>query len=496
MVSIAVPKYGKRTFAKRDCAARGALQRRFRRWLLVSDLVVVAGSLILAQTIRFGEIGTDVTLQRTFLNYCMISAIIAAVWLAALTINGSRSAHVLGNGLEESRRVFVATLSVFGVLAVASTLFRLQIARGYLAIALPLGLLALLVSRWATRKYIIRLRREGTFVNAVLAVGHPRSVQELAESFAKNPSDGLRLVGACGPGLQARQSLAVSGDRRVPVICDEVDISEAVRKCGADTVVLTSGHLTPDGIRDLSWQLEKLDVDLVLAPGMVDVAAPRLTVRLAAGQPLIHVEKPRYHGAKRFQKRAFDVGFALAFLCAVAPVMLAAAAAIKLTSRGPVFYLSERIGLDGKSFRMVKFRTMVVDAEKRLAELAHLNESEGGVLFKIRRDPRVTPVGRVLRRYSIDELPQFFNVVRGEMSVVGPRPPLPREADTYDLRTRRRLLVRPGITGLWQVSGRSDLSWEDSVRLDLSYVENWCMVSDLVIAMSTAKAVLKASGAY
>ena len=178
------------------------------------------------------------------------------------------------------------------------------------------------------------------------------------------------------------------------------------------------------------------------------------------------------------------------------PVMALAALAVKLDSRGPVFYLSERVGLDGRSFRMVKFRTMVVDAEARLAELAALNESEGGVLFKMREDPRITRVGKLLRRYSIDELPQFFNVLNGSMSVVGPRPPLPSEADKYDLRTRRRLLVRPGITGLWQISGRSDLSWEDSVRLDLSYVENWSMVSDLVIAMSTAKAVFSHSGAY
>ena len=241
--------------------------------------------------------------------------------------------------------------------------------------------------------------------------------------------------------------------------------------------------------------MEKLDVDLVVAPGMVDVAAPRMSVWLVGGQSLIHVEKPQYSGAKRFDKRAFDVVFSLMVLLAAAPVLLAAALAIKLTSPGPVFYLSQRVGLDGVPFRMVKFRSMVVDADKKLADIAHLNESDG-VLFKIRQDPRVTSVGRFLRRYSIDELPQFFNVLRGEMSVVGPRPPLPKEAEAYDLTTRRRLLVRPGITGLWQVSGRSDLSWADSVRLDLSYVENWSMAGDLGIAASTLKAVVASSGAY
>jgi exopolysaccharide biosynthesis polyprenyl glycosylphosphotransferase len=218
-------------------------------------------------------------------------------------------------------------------------------------------------------------------------------------------------------------------------------------------------------------------------------------VRPVGGLALIHVEKPQYSGAKRFQKRAFDFCFSLLFLLAAAPVMLLAALAVKLSSRGPVFYLSERIGLDGEPFQMIKFRSMVVDADRRLADLAHLDEG-GGVLFKIRQDPRVTPVGRFLRRCSIDELPQFINVLRGEMSVVGPRPPLRSEVESYDQHVRRRLLVRPGITGLWQISGRSDLAWEDSVRLDLSYVENWSMMSDLVIAASTAKAILRGSGAY
>lgn len=466
-----------------------AMQHRFGRWLWVSDLTVVTGAVLLAQTLRFGQLSSDDLLRVSRLNYFVVSAVIVIIWMAALTINASRSPNVFGNGLDESRKVFTATFAVFGVLAVISILLKFDVARGYLAIALPFGLIGLLLSRWAARRYIVHARLRGSFSNAVLAVGNPRSVRQLAESFTRNPADGLRLVGAYGPGLQN------DGDSG-PLVFDDCEITEAVRRCGADTVVLTSGHLTPDEIRDLSWELEKVDVDLILAPGMVDVASPRLRVQLAAGQPLIHVEKPQYSRAKRFQKRAFDVVFSTVFLIAVSPVMALAALAIKLDSRGPVFYLSERVGLDGQSFRMVKFRTMVVDAEQRLNELAALNESEGGMLFKMREDPRITRIGKLLRRYSIDELPQFFNAINGTMSVVGPRPPLPSEADKYDLRTRRRLLVRPGITGLWQISGRSDLSWEDSVRLDLSYVENWSMVSDLVIAMSTAKAVFGHSGAY
>jgi exopolysaccharide biosynthesis polyprenyl glycosylphosphotransferase len=287
----------------------------------------------------------------------------------------------------------------------------------------------------------------------------------------------------------------------IPIIGDvsaypyDGDIASAVLQSGADTVVLTSGHLDPDEIRDLSWQLEKVNVDLVVSPGMVDVAGPRLTVRQVGGLPLLHVDKPQYDGAKRFLKRAFDLCFSAMVLLVAAPILLAAAIAIKLNSRGPVFYRSERIGLDGRSFRMIKFRSMVVDADERLADVVHLNQG-GGVLFKIRQDPRVTSVGRFLRRYSIDELPQFINVLLRDMSVVGPRPPLRSEVESYDVQVRRRLLVRPGITGLWQVSGRSDLSWEESVRLDLSYVENWSMLTDLAIAAKTASAVWRGSGAY
>jgi exopolysaccharide biosynthesis polyprenyl glycosylphosphotransferase len=495
MVSMTVPVHSESVFANDGVLAKIAWQRRFHALLLATDFLTITGVVVLAQTIRFGELASAPNLTSALVNYCAVSAVIVALWMAALGINGSRLPRVFGNGLEESRRVFTATMTTFGVIAVVSMLIKLEIARGYLAIALPLGLAGLLTTRWVARRYVTESRRAGTLAHNVLAVGSPRSVQELADSFSRNPGDGLRLVGACGPGFAAKQSLA-SGNGKVPVLCGDDDIVTAVRRCGADTVVLTSGHLAPDEIRDLLWQLEKFDVDLILAAGMVDVAAPRLTVRLAGGQPLICVEKPRYNGAKRFQKRAFDVCFSIAVLCVVAPLMLAVALAIKLTSRGPVFYLSERVGLDGASFRMVKFRTMVVDADRQLDALAHLNESEGGVLFKIRCDPRVTPIGRILRRYSIDELTQFFNVLNGTMSVVGPRPPLPREADAYDLRTRRRLLVRPGITGLWQVSGRSDLSWKDSVRLDLSYVENWSMAGDLVIALSTARAVFTSSGAY
>ena len=315
-------------------------------------------------------------------------------------------------------------------------------------------------------------------------------------ALSREQWSGYDIVGACIPGGFSRTNIGVPGLGTIPVFGDESAVADAVSASNSHAVaVAATEQFHGKELRNLSWELENLDIDLLVAPGVIDVAGPRLHMRPVAGLPLIHVEKPQYHGAKKFQKRAFDVGFStLALLCGL-PLLLLIAIAIKLSSTGPVFYRQQRIGLDGRPFEMVKYRTMVVGADKMVDELAELNDGRG-VLFKIRKDPRVTPVGRFLRKYSLDELPQFLNVLAGEMSVVGPRPPLASEVALYDNDTMRRLFVRPGITGLWQVSGRSDLSWEDSVRLDLFYVENWSMMADLVIALKTLKVVLNHSGAY
>jgi exopolysaccharide biosynthesis polyprenyl glycosylphosphotransferase len=477
---------------------RAHWRRRYGNWLLLSDAIVVSVVVATAQILRFGNVTSgSLSAGHASVAYSAVSVLIVSAWALVLAVYHTRAQQVIGAGPEEFRRVWTATLWVFGVIAVISTLFKLEIARGYLATAFPLGLLALSVNRYVARSYVTAQHRRGRCMTAVLAVGEPISVTVLAQSLTRRPTDGYTVVGACIPGDPNCQKIIVPGLGPVRVFPYETDIRRAIAESHADTVALTSAaELGPEGIRDLSWQLEKLGVDLVVSPGIVDVAGPRLTVRPAGDLPLIHVDKPRYQGAKRFQKRAFDVCFSLLALLAASPIMIVAAVAVKATSRGPVFYRSQRIGLDGVPFPMIKFRTMVQDADQRLAEVSGLNESVGGVLFKIRKDPRITAVGRILRRYSIDELPQFINALRGEMSVVGPRPPLPGEVETYDHRVRRRLLVRPGITGLWQVSGRSDLSWDDSVRLDLSYVENWSMLSDLVIAAKTAWAVFGGSGAY
>lgn len=474
-----------------------AWQRGYSRRLLAIDLAGVLLAVGLAQWLRFGGLAGEVSTVR-YVDYTMISVAIAVLWMAALSINNSRSTRIIGSGEEEYRRVWMATLSVFGGVAIVSMLFKLEIARGYLVIALPAGLLFLGFSRWAARQVVARAREKyGRCITRVLVVGSPSSVRDLTSSLARDPRSEYQVVGACTPGPVSRTNIDVPGVGAIPTFGDESNVVGAVTATNSHAVaVAATERLNGRGIRDLSWELEKLDIDLLVAPGVVDIAGPRLQMRPVAGLPLIHVEKPQYHGAKRFQKRLFDLLFSSAVLLAGLPLLIPVAIAVKLTSRGPVFYRSERIGLDGHPFEMIKFRTMVDGADKMVDKLATKNESDGGVLFKIREDPRITPLGKLLRKYSIDELPQFINVLKRDMSVVGPRPPLAREVRSYDDYSKRRLLVRPGITGLWQVSGRSDLSWEDSVRLDMFYVENWSMISDLLIALKTVKAVFGHSGAY
>ncbi|MBB2991288.1 exopolysaccharide biosynthesis polyprenyl glycosylphosphotransferase [Mycolicibacterium iranicum] len=474
-----------------------AWQQGYARRLLIIDLIAVLTAVGLAQWVRFGGLGGEVATFQ-YLDYIVVSLLIAATWMVALSINNSRSTRVIGSGAEEYRRVWLATLSVFGGVAIVSMLFKLEIARGYLIIALPAGLLFLGLFRWVARQLVVRARaKHGRCITRVLVVGSPSAVRDLTSSLARDPASEYEVVGACVPGPLSRSKIDVPGVGAIPTFGDESNVVGAVTATNSHAVaVAATERLNGRGIRDLSWELEKLDIDLLVAPGVVDIAGPRLQMRPVSGLPLIHVEKPQYHGAKRFQKRFFDITFSSAVLLFGLPLLIPVAIAIKLTSRGPVFYRSERIGLDGTPFQMIKFRTMVDGADKMVDKLTAQNESEGGVLFKIREDPRVTSIGKLLRKYSIDELPQFINVLKRDMSVVGPRPPLAKEVKSYDDHAKRRLLVRPGITGLWQVSGRSDLSWEDSVRLDLFYVENWSMIADLLIAVKTVKAVFGHSGAY
>jgi exopolysaccharide biosynthesis polyprenyl glycosylphosphotransferase len=465
--------------------------------LIITDSLIVCTSVVLAQYVRFGD-SAGIYGHRDHLKMTLFSLVFIALWLTCMSVFHTRSLRVIGSGIEEYRRIASASFWTFGIIAMATLLARTPLARGYLAVALPVGFLGLLASRALWRYYVAGKRANGGYQTRVVAIGDRMAVSHLVEELTRNSRDGYVVVGVGIPGYGPSRGkrLMVHGGE-VPILGDETHALAAIATCGADTVALTgTERFGARGIRQLMWRLETMDVDLVVAPGVMDVGEARLALRPVAGFPLLHVEKPQYQGAQSFQKRAFDVCFAALALIGVSPILIASAIAIKLTSRGPVLYRSERIGIDGKPFTMLKFRTMVEGADKQIDRLLPLNGSPGGMLFKIPQDPRITRVGTLLRKFSIDELPQFINVLKQDMSVVGPRPPLMREVERYDCDVRRRLLVKPGVTGLWQVSGRSDLSWKESVRLDLSYVDNWSMAGDLLIIAKTVRAVLARHGAY
>lgn len=472
-------------------------EQGYLRWLAWSDLVVISGAVVGAQVIRFGSGDPLQPNGKVGVPAWIVSGLLVFAWLAALRAFQSLDRRVIGSGPEEYSRVVTACLSVFGVLAMLDLLFRLNIARGFLLIALPLGTVGLLLERWGWRQRLTRDRARARHLDTLLVVGGVRASAPLVERFLANPALGYDVAGVClPPSWRGTPEELRVGDRMVPVFGDFDDVRDAVIHTGATTVAVTSTEaLGHQAMQDLSWDLEGMNVEMLVAPGVADVAGPRMLMRPVAGLPLLHIDKPRYQGANRFRKATLDKAGSLLALLVLAPVLVAVAIAVKLDSRGPVFYRATRVGLNNRPFRMWKFRSMVADADQMRHRLASLDEG-AGALFKLRDDPRVTRVGRLIRRYSLDELPQLFNVLGGSMSLVGPRPPLPDEVAQYDGRVARRMLVKPGITGLWQVSGRSDLSWEESVRLDLSYVENWSIMQDAVILWRTARAVVTKDGAY
>ena len=459
--------------------------------MVLSDAAIVCFVLAVATVVVFaGE-------PDALLTYAAGSAALAALWMAGLGLNGYRARRVVGRRVSEYTSVALATLQLFGLIAIGALLLHVDISRSYLAIAFPSGLIGLLLSRHHWRRVATAELSRAEHQVSVLVVGSSRSAADVAATFVRDPKAGYRVVGICTPEGPAADDCSVDVDgQAIPIVGIDQAIADAVRHTGAHTVALTAtDHLHPTEIRRLIWELDSLGVDLLIAPGLVDVAEDRLHSRPVAGMAMFEVTRPQYEGANSGAKRAFDIVFTTIAMIVVAPLFALAALAVRLSGPGPVFYVSERIGLKGTTFKMLKFRSMVDGADAGAPAMISA-DGTSPMFWKAKDDPRVTRVGKVIRKYSIDELPQFINVLRGEMSVVGPRPQVRREVDSYDYLVRRRLSVKPGLTGLWQVSGRSDLQAEDAVRLDLSYIENWSPIKDLVIIVKTIKTVLAGDGAY
>lgn len=480
--------------------------QRLQRWLAATDLGVIIWATIGAQVVRFG-VDADKALTFTSgdhsVSYTTFTIVLALVWWVSLRFHGVYAAHTLGHGATEYRILATATLRLFAAVALVAFALQIQVARGYILLALPAGLLGLLVSRRLWRLWLGDQRKAGKLHRDVLVAGDLSHVRSLLRVFAGVPEAGYRVVGVCtSPGRGQ-----VDG---VPRLGSERDVGRIAIELGVDIVACSASQaLDTHDLRRLGWAFEGSKTQLVVAPGLTEVAGPRIVTRPVAGLPLIHLEPPTFSGPKWALKVAFDWFGALVLVLLFSPVLLAVAAVIKMQDGGPVFFRQERVGLGESPFQMTKFRSMAVDAEERLAALqaaqaqeqARTNGHAGsvidrGVLFKMEDDPRVTRVGRWIRRYSIDELPQLFDVLAGKMSLVGPRPPLPSEVQRYGHDVHRRLLVKPGMTGLWQINGRSDLSWEEAVRFDLYYVDNWSIMQDLIILWRTASAVFGQRGAY
>ncbi|MFV8165931.1 sugar transferase [Mycobacterium sp. 134] len=474
-------------------------KRRYRSRLVVLDAVVIVGAIALAQYGRFRLLAADGPQAGTdSARALVLSVLLAVVWFAALGWQESRDVSLAGVGSEEYRRVVSATAWVFGFVAVGSLILQTQVSRGYLMIALPVGLIGLIVGRHLLRRDLGRRRAHGQFMTRVVALGRPDSVAVLCESLCRSTPAGYKIVGVCIPGFtgEAGQFLATPAGA-LPVLGDENSVEVALQLTGADALAVTAvERLGQDKMRKLAWRLDSLGVDMIVVPGMTDIAGPRLKLRPIDNLPLFHIARPRRDGPSSAGKRAFDLAFALLVLPLLLPVMIGAAIAIKVDSGGPILFRQLRVGRHGKTFRICKFRTMVVGADAVSGDGQTAVPAQGGVFFKSRSDSRVTRVGRFLRAVSIDELPQLFNVFAGSMSIVGPRPLVPGEGESVEHFVQRRALVKPGMTGLWQVSGRSDVSDEERIRLDHSYVDNWSSVQDLIIIWRTMRAVIKREGAY
>jgi exopolysaccharide biosynthesis polyprenyl glycosylphosphotransferase len=416
----------------------------------------------------------------------------ALAWPIAVGLSRGYERSKIGLGSDEMRAVLRAMVFALAAGAVTGALTHNYGVVALCVTATPIAALISLAVRLVARADLHRQQRAGLKVRRVVVVGSAYTAADLHSVLTREPHSGMNVIGVCVPSEDA----AHAREAGLRVLGQLGDVPAIVRQYGADAVAVTSGYATRHNyLRELSWALEGAEVELLVHPGLMEVAGPRMHIRPYVGLPLLHVEQPNFSGWRRFIKRAADLVLVGVGVTVISPVLAAIALAIKLHDGGPVIFRQTRVGLDGSAFTMLKFRSMHLDAEARLEELRAKNPHIG-LMFKMEEDPRVTRVGRFLRKYSLDELPQLFNVLAGSMSLVGPRPPLQSEVDAYEDHARRRLLVTPGVTGLWQVSGRSLLSWEETVRLDLRYVENWTFTLDLLIIWKTVFAVLGRRGAY
>ena len=455
-----------------------------RVWTIV--LMGVDGSMamlavIIGNLVRFG--GTSPQLV-SGVPYLVLGATLPVLWVGAMLFGRSYDPRYVAAGAEQFRRVGNSAMWVLGLIAFVSFILRADFSRGFVAITIPLATLLTLLGRWAARGVLRRRFSRGAALHRVVAVGGLADIEQLDSYVARNRHTGFALVG----------TFTADPSSDVPLGVDQLVAD--VRSAGADTIAFVgNGRSRARELRRLSWALQGSGIRLLVVPDLVDVAGPRIEVNPVQGLPLLEICEPELSGAGRVLKYVFDRAGSLVLLMLLSPLLITIAVAVKTSDGGPVFYRQSRIGKDGRAFRIWKFRTMRVDAAP---SFHHVATQSGTVQLRKKPqlgDDRVTKVGRFLRRYSLDELPQLFNVLMGSMSLVGPRPLVPDEADNCGHGTQLRLLVAPGMTGLWQVSGRSELPWDERMHLDLHYIENWSMWLDFAVLWRTLRVMLHSQGA-
>jgi exopolysaccharide biosynthesis polyprenyl glycosylphosphotransferase len=471
---------------------RGQWERKLVLALVSADVIALACAVTLSWLARYRFTNENLAFWGYRFPYGVLALVALPLWLCGLGVRGSYDRSIIGSSPTEYSRVAGVVMGLLMLVCALSFVGSVPVSRGLIAVFFPALLVSSVMGRYGVRKRLHHRRALGNALRRVVLVGDRAAVSNLTTHLRRSPHAGYEVVGAYVPG----GSSVVFDDLDLEVLGEPDQLVSDISQQEIDAVAV-SGHdlFEHESLRSLAWKLHGTGIQLLMAPDMAEIAGPRIVSRPAGGLPMLLVEEPRTGGPAQFLKALTERGAAALALLVLSPVLAAIAVAVKLTSPGPVLFRQTRVARDGNEFDMLKFRSMVDGADEQVDELIDQNDHDG-VLFKIREDPRITPAGRFIRRYSLDELPQLWNVVRGDMSIVGPRPPLPSEVSQYGGDVGRRLMVKPGITGLWQVSGRSDLSWDESVRLDLYYVENWSLTLDLVIVGKTVKAVLAGSGAY
>jgi exopolysaccharide biosynthesis polyprenyl glycosylphosphotransferase len=462
---------------------------------IVLTLTTLTTYVVTYQTFRFFDpIEASGTL-RVEVDPQAVGLTMLGTWLIALAVFKTRDTKVIGSDFLEYRRIVNASLSVLGLLAFNSLFFKVDVSRVFVTSLIAFGLLALLIERRIARAWLKRQRLQGRFKKRIVVYGPEDLTVHSVERLSNNKDHEFEPVFTISGTKQLKLKMIETGEER------EFELQDLPEICKAYNVellkVVGSSATSADMHKRLYWALDGHDISFVVSPSITGVSSSKLTTRVIAGTPLLEISSTKFSGPQYAVKTVFDFVFSLVALILVSPIMLVAAIAIKLNDGGPVFFKQTRVGVRGQDFQILKFRSMKVGAEQEFEQLAEQAGYEiNAVQFKLKDDPRVTLIGKFIRKTSIDELPQFINVLRGEMSVVGPRPHVHKEVEAYDDAAVRRLLVKPGITGPWQVGGRSELSWDESVALDVGYVENWTLLGDIAIVLRTLLFVVATRGAF